>query len=82
MTSDAVPRVPGHGKITTARSEATTPPQKGAMTGTAKQQPDELARIATEDVYTVLNGGKIDHPWLTRVPVLYVDAKNVDKYIE
>lgn len=55
---------------------------KGTMTGTAKQQPDELARLATEDVYTVLNGGKIDHPWLTRVPVLYVDASNVDQYIE
>lgn len=56
--------------------------KKGTMTGTAKQQPDELARLATEDVYTVLNGGKITHPWLTRVPVLYVDATNVDQYIE
>ncbi len=56
--------------------------KKGTMTGTAKQQPDELARLATEDVYTVLNGGKIDHPWLTKVPVLYVDATNVDQYIE
>ena len=36
----------------------------GDYTGTARQQPDELARIATEDVYTVLGGGEIGHDWL------------------
>jgi len=56
--------------------------KEGKMVGTAKQQPEELARIATEDVYTVLDGGTIDHDWLTQVPVLYVDASNVDQYIE
>lgn len=54
----------------------------GDYTGTARQQPDELARIATEDVYTVLGGGTIDHDWLTYVPVVYVDIKNVDEYIK
>lgn len=54
----------------------------GDLTGTARQQPDELARIATEDVYTVLNGGEIDHDWLTYVDVQYVDASNVEDYIE
>ena len=54
----------------------------GDYTGTARQQPDELARIATEDVYTVLGGGKIDHDWLTYVDVVYVDAANVNEYIE
>lgn len=52
----------------------------GDYTGTARQQPDELARIATEDVYTVLGGGTIDHDWLTYVDVVYVDAKNVNDY--
>ena len=54
----------------------------GDYTGTARQQPDELARIATEDVYTVLGGGEIDHDWLTYVDVIYVDASNVDEYYE
>lgn len=53
----------------------------GDYTGTARQQPDELARIATEDVYTVLGGGKINHDWLTYVDVIYVDAENVKDYI-
>lgn len=52
----------------------------GDYTGTARQQPDELARIATEDVYTVLGGGKIDHDWLTYVDVVYVDKTNVNEY--
>lgn len=52
----------------------------GDYTGTARQQPDELARIATEDVYTVLAGGTIDHDWLTYVDVVYVDKKNVNEY--
>lgn len=54
----------------------------GVLTGTAKQQPDELCRIPLEDIYTVLEGGTIDHDWLTYVPVVYVDATNVDDYIE
>lgn len=54
----------------------------GDYTGTARQQPDELARIATEDVYTVLGGGKIDHDWLTYVDVIYVDATNVNEYVD
>ena len=54
----------------------------GDYTGTARQQPDERARIATEDVYTVLGGGEIDHDWLTYVDVIYVDASNVDEYYE
>jgi len=56
--------------------------KEGKLTGTAKQQPNELARIPTEDIYTVLAGGTIDHDWLTYVPVLYVDATNVDEYIK
>lgn len=52
----------------------------GDYTGTARQQPDELARIATEDVYTVLAGGTIDHDWLTYVDVVYVDKTNVNEY--
>lgn len=56
--------------------------KEGTMIGTAKQQPDELARIATEDVYTVIGGGKITHDWLTKVPVIYVDKNNVDEYME
>ncbi len=52
----------------------------GDYTGTARQQPDELARIATEDVYTVLTGGTIDHDWLTYVDVIYVDKTNVNEY--
>ncbi|MBD5552133.1 MAG: sugar ABC transporter substrate-binding protein [Lachnospiraceae bacterium] len=54
----------------------------GDYTGTARQQPDELARIATEDVYTVLGGGEIDHDWLTYVDVIYVDIENVNDYVE
>lgn len=54
----------------------------GDYIGTARQQPDELARIATEDVYTVLGGGTIDHDWLTYVDVIYVDASNVNEYVE
>lgn len=52
----------------------------GDYTGTARQQPDELARIATEDVYTVLAGGTIAHDWLTYVDVIYVDKTNVNEY--
>lgn len=54
----------------------------GDYTGTARQQPDELARIAIEDVYTVLGGGKVDHDWLTYVDVVYVDRENVNDYVE
>lgn len=54
----------------------------GDYIGTARQQPDELARIATEDVYTVLEGGKIDHDWLSYVDVVYVDKTNVNDYVE
>ena len=54
----------------------------GDYTGTARQQPDELARIATEDVYTVLGGGEIGHDWLTYVDVIYVDKENVNDYAE
>ena len=50
------------------------------MAGTAKQQPDQLAIAATEDVYTYLEKGSIDHDWNSYVDVVYVDASNVEDY--
>lgn len=52
----------------------------GEMEGTAKQQPEQLAIASTEDVYTYLETGKIDHDWNSYVDVVYVDASNVAEY--
>ena len=55
--------------------------QEGKITGSAKQDPYEMATSATEDVFTVLNGGEIEHDFLTYIPVTYVDKTNVDEFL-
>lgn len=55
--------------------------KKGEMTGTSKQQPDQMAIHSAEDVYTVLNGGTIEHEWEVYIPTVFVDASNVDQYL-
>lgn len=52
----------------------------GELAGTAKQQPDQLAIATTNDVYSVLKTGKVDHEWNSYVDVIYVDASNVADY--
>lgn len=55
--------------------------KNGEMTGTSKQQPDQMAIHSAEDVYTILNGGAIDHDWEVYIPTVFVDASNVDEYL-
>ena len=40
-----------------------------------------MAISSAEDVYTVLNGGTIDHEWEVYIPTIFVDASNVDEYL-
>ena len=61
--------------------DAMTSIKNGEMTGTSKQQPDQMAISSAEDVYTVLNGGTIDHEWEVYIPTIFVDASNVDEYL-
>lgn len=55
--------------------------QDGKITGSAKQDPYTMAASSTEDVFTVLNGGEIDHDFLTYIPVTYIDKTNVDEFL-
>lgn len=55
--------------------------KNGEMTGTSKQQPDQMAIHSAEDVYTILNGGTIEHDWEVYIPTVFVDASNVDEYL-
>lgn len=61
--------------------DAMTAIKNGEMTGTSKQQPDQMAIQSAEDVYTVLNGETIDHDWEVYIPTIFVDADNVDEYL-
>ena len=54
---------------------------KGEFTATAKQNPYALAVGATEDLFTVLNGGTIEHDFMTYVPVTYIDATNAAEFL-
>lgn len=54
---------------------------KGEFTATAKQDPHALAVGATEDLFTVLNGGTIEHDFMTYVPVTYIDATNAAEFL-
>ncbi|MSC85581.1 sugar ABC transporter substrate-binding protein [Eubacterium sp. am_0171] len=56
--------------------------KNGEVTGSAKQDPYKMAQASTEDIFTVLNGGAIDHDYLTKVPITYVDASNVDEFLK
>lgn len=62
--------------------DAMTAIKNGEMTGTSKQQPDQMAIHSAEDVYTILNGGNIEHDWEVYIPTVFVDASNVDEYIK
>lgn len=55
--------------------------KEGKITGSAKQDPYQMAEFATEDIFTVLNGGEIDHDFITYIPVTYIDKQNVDEYL-
>ncbi|MEG1516025.1 MAG: sugar ABC transporter substrate-binding protein [Clostridia bacterium] len=56
--------------------------QTGEFTMTAQQNPYELARQSTQDVLDVLAGKKIEHDWLTYVPVTIIDASNAAEFIK
>ena len=56
--------------------------QAGDFTMTAQQNPYELARQSTQDVFDVLAGKSIEHDWLTYVPVTMIDASNAADYIQ
>ena len=62
--------------------DAMTAIKNGEMTGTSKQQPDQMAIHSAEDVYTILNGGNIEHDWEVYIPTVFVDASNGDEYIK
>lgn len=55
--------------------------QAGDFTMTAQQNPYELARQSTQDVFDVLAGKTIAHDWLTYVPVTMIDAGNAASFI-
>ena len=55
--------------------------KNGEMTGTSKQQPDQMAIHSAEDVYTILAGGTLEHEWEVYIPTVFVDATNVDQYL-
>lgn len=56
--------------------------KNGEMTATAKQQPDLMAKLSAEDVYSAIAGKEIDHDWEVYVPTILVDKTNVDEYLD
>jgi ribose transport system substrate-binding protein len=54
----------------------------GEFTADAKQQPDEMARLAAADVYEYLRTGSISHEWSVEIPAVLIDSSNVDDYLE
>jgi ribose transport system substrate-binding protein len=55
--------------------------KEGKITGTVKQNPFDLGRIAAEDLYKAFEGIKIEDRHKT-VPVLLVTSENVDEYLK
>jgi ABC-type sugar transport system substrate-binding protein len=54
--------------------------KEGKMLATVKQDPYMLGKLSTQDLYTHLNGGKVEKR-LTYVPVTLVNAANVDSFL-
>ena len=52
----------------------------GKMLATVKQDPYSLGKLSTTDLYTVLDGGKVENR-LTFVPVTLVTKDNVDQFM-
>lgn len=55
--------------------------EDGDFTMTAQQNPYELARQSTQDVFDVLAGKAVEHDWLTYVPVTMIDQGNAADFI-
>ena len=55
--------------------------QNGELTGTVLQQQREMATEAIKDVYTVVEGGTIDHDYHRELDTVLITDANIEEYI-
>lgn len=56
--------------------------QNEELTGTVLQQQRAMAEEAIKDVYTVVNGGTIDHEWYRELDTVLITSENLSEYID
>ena len=56
--------------------------QNGELTGSVLQQQREMATEAIKDVYTVVNGGTIDHEYHRELDTVLITESNIGEYID
>lgn len=56
--------------------------QNEELTGTVLQQQRAMAEEAIKDVYTVVNGGAIDHEWYRELDTVLITSENLSEYID
>jgi ribose transport system substrate-binding protein len=67
---------------TNGDADAVAAVKAGDMTGTVQHQPALIAETAAADIYTVLRGGQLDHPFVVEIPPgVLIDASIADEFL-